>query len=161
MSTPSNMQMPSTLEVGGLVEHPRTFALADLRSLPGQVPDVSVVIPGREGGAVSLASLMAASGPMPEARYLTLEADDLTASIPLDAVLNQAMLLYRVGDELVPHSSGGPVRFLIPDVSACGTDEVDTCANVKYLHRITLTAQRGPDSRPKNRIQHEDLHRPD
>jgi len=31
----------------------------------------------------------------------------------------------------LPATLGGPLRFLIPDASACGLPGIDACANVK------------------------------
>ena len=59
-----------------------------------------------------------------------------------------------------PRKRGGPVRFFIVDVESCalGAGEVDRCANVKFLHRIDFSTERGPDSRPATEQQHERLH---
>ena len=150
--------MKEGLEVDGLVDNARTFTFEALAELPGQIEDVSALAAGRQGGAVRLADLIGASQPREEGRYITLQANDFMASVPLSAVAGHALLVYRLNDAPLPAAQGGPVRFLIPDVSACGTDEVDQCASVKHLQRITVTAQRGQDSRPKNRMQHVELH---
>ena len=150
--------MQEGLEVDGLVDNARTFTFEAMAELPDQIEDVSAVSGGRQGGAVTLADLIGASQPREDGRYITLHADDYTASVPLSAVAAHALLVYRLNDAPLPAAQGGPVRFLIPDVSACGTDEVDQCASVKRLQRITVTAERGQDSRPKNRVQHVELH---
>ena len=149
-----------SLEIGGLVGKPGTYDYAGLAALPGQVPDVSALAADRQGVAVALASLVRSAEPLAEARHITLYAEgDYSASVPLDAVLDQAILIYRLGDDPLPHENGGPVRFFIPDVAACQTDDVDKCANVKYLQRIELSAEPGVDTRPKNVVQHVELHR--
>ena len=83
-----------------------------------------------------------------------------SASIPLEAVADQGLIVYRLGDEPVPEEKGGPVRFFIVDVESCalGAGEVDRCANVKFLHRIDFSTERGADSRPPTEEQHERLH---
>ena len=130
-----------------------------LAALPGQVADVSRLAEGREGGAVTLAAVLANAGTTDDARFITIEAEgDYSASVPLDAVRDQAILIYRLGDEPLPGDKGGPVRIFIPDVAACQTDEVDQCANVKYVQRIVLSAERGQDTRPQTVRQHMDLH---
>ena len=53
---------------------------------------------------------------------------------------------------------GGPFRFLIRDPAACHTDELDDCANVKFLNRIELSVRRGRDTRPQNEEEHARLH---
>ena len=52
-----------------------------------------------------------------------------------------------------------PIRFLIRDPAACRTDELDDCANVKFVDRIELTTSKGHDTRPENEAEHERLHR--
>ena len=39
------------------------------------------------------------------------------------------------------------------------TDEIDECANVKFVDRIELTILRGHDNRPTDEAEHQDLHR--
>ena len=57
--------------------------------------------------------------------------------------------------------SGDAVRvlaILIHDPAACHTDELDDCANVKFLSRIELTQRRGRDTRPADESAHAALH---
>lgn len=151
--------MPGEIEIAGLVGSPGSLTTDDLAALPGQVEDISTLAPGREGTAVALRAVLEATGVQQDAAFITLEAEgDFAASIPLDAVRDQAYLLYRLGDGPLPQDKGGPVRFLIPDPAACGTADVDQCANVKWLHRIVLSAERGRDVRPSTLRAHEALH---
>ena len=148
-----------TVSVSGLVGRPLELGHADLAALPGQVDDVSTLAPGREGSAVRFTSVLAAASAQAGAEFLTLEADGgFAASIPLAAVADQALLLYALDGEPLPHEKGGPVRFLIPDPAACGTADVDTCANVKWLNSINLSTERGRDVRPTTLRAHEALH---
>ncbi|MDE2838832.1 MAG: molybdopterin-dependent oxidoreductase [Chloroflexota bacterium] len=147
------------VRVSGLVEHPLELSHADLAALPGQVADVSTLAPGREGAAVRFTSVLEAASAQAGVEFLTLEADGgFAASIPLAAVADQALLLYALEGEPLPKEKGGPVRFLIPDPAACGTAEVDTCANVKFLNSIHLGAELGRDVRPSTLRAHEALH---
>lgn len=148
-----------TVSVSGLVGRSLELDHADLAALPGQVADVSALATGREGSAVRLASVLEAASAQAGAEFLTLEADGgFAASIPLAAVADEALLLYALDGEPLPHEKGGPVRFLIPNPAACGTDEIDTCANVKYLNAISLSTERGRDVRPSTLRAHEALH---
>ena len=148
-----------TVHVSGLVEHPLELSHTDLAALPGQVDDVSTLAPGREGSAVRLTSVLDAASAQAGAEFLTLEADGgFAASIPLAAVADEALLLYALDGGPLPEQKGGPVRFLIPNPAACGTAEIDTCANVKYLNSIHLGAERGRDVRPSTLRAHEALH---
>jgi DMSO/TMAO reductase YedYZ molybdopterin-dependent catalytic subunit len=151
------------LIVDGLVEHARGFSAADLDRLPEseRVPDVSRYHANRRGSGVTLESILAATRPLPEANYLTLHADrdDFHVSIPLEAVRAEGIVVYRLGESALAVKDGGPVRFLIRDPAACHTDQLDDCANVKYLSRIELTARKGRDTRPETDDAHEALHR--
>jgi DMSO/TMAO reductase YedYZ molybdopterin-dependent catalytic subunit len=153
------MRETVSLSIRGSVESPCSYDFDGLAALAGQVPDVSQLAEGREGGAVTLAAILASARPTHDARFITIEAEgDYSASVPLDAVRNQAVLIYRLGEEPLPSDNGGPVRFFIPDVAACQTDEIDQCANVKYVHSIVLSAERGQDTRPQSLRQHVGLH---
>jgi DMSO/TMAO reductase YedYZ molybdopterin-dependent catalytic subunit len=147
------------LEIAGLVRQPRTYTFDDLTNVSGQIADVSQLAPDREGAAVTLAALLELAQPTPDARFITLEAEGgYAASIPIDAVIDQAIVMYRLGAAPLPEAKGGPLRFLIPDVAACRTADVDACANVKYLRRIELSAEPGRDVRPQTIAAHGRLH---
>ena len=152
--------MATLLQVTGLAASPRAFDFQALAALPGQLPDVSAVLPGREGGGVRLTALLDAVRPLPNAGYLTLEATDgsFSASIPLKPIRDQGIILYRLGDGPLPAAKGGPVRFFIADAESCGLAEVDACANVKFLGRIDLSEEPGRDLRPATQQAHEALH---
>lgn len=154
--------MTTLLTIGGQVARPRSLTFADLAAIPGehQVPDVSRLVPGRKGDAVTLTGLLALVQPAPAAKYLGLHSstDDFHASIPLDAVAERALVIYRLDGQPLPAKAGGPVRFFIPDFAACHTHEIDECANVKFVDRIELTAEKGFDNRPHDGAEHEALH---
>lgn len=151
-----------TLTIDGEVEAPVTLTFADLAAIDAafQIADVSTIDPKRAGDAVQLAGLLARVRPKSSARYLTLHAskDDFHASIPLDAVRERAILIYRLAGEPLPHKAGGPVRFFIPDFAACHTTEIDECANVKFVDRLEFSATPGQDNRPHDEKQHAELH---
>jgi DMSO/TMAO reductase YedYZ molybdopterin-dependent catalytic subunit len=127
-----------------------------------QIPDVRSIDPQRTGSAVKLAGLLSLVGAKAEAKYLGLHAarDDFHASVPLAAVCDRAIVIYRVAGEPLSEKAGGPFRFYIPDFASCHTDEVDECANVKFVDRIELTADKGFDNRPRDDAEHAALHRP-
>jgi len=150
------------LSITGEVESPRSLTFADLAAIPAehQVPDVSRLLPGRKGDAVTLAGILALVNPKGTAKWLGLHSarDDFHASIPLDAVADKALVIYRQGRQPLPENAGGPVRFFIPDFAACHTQEIDECANVKFVDSVELTAEKGFDNRPHDGAQHEALH---
>jgi hypothetical protein len=150
------------LTIDGDVHKPVQLTFADLAGLaePYQVRDVSQLDPKRQGGAVRLVGLIELVEPRQSARYLTLHssADDFHASIPLAAVLERAVLIYQQHGDPLPSSAGGPLRFFIPDFTACHTSEIDECANVKFVDRLELSADRGFDNRPLDEQEHAELH---
>ena len=143
----------SVRRIDGEVRTPGDFGFAARTALPDQIAAVATLIPGRHGVAVRLRTLLEATGLSPRATHLTLHATDgdYTASVPLDVVIDRAILVYRVGNAPLPVRQGGPIRFFIPDVEACSIGDVDACANVKYLGRIEITHGPGRDTRPPRR----------
>ncbi|HEY2155140.1 MAG TPA: molybdopterin-dependent oxidoreductase [Isosphaeraceae bacterium] len=162
MTTGKSAQPTAILVVDGAVENCLRLGYDELAALPAddQIPDVSDHHPGRKGSAVDLRALLRRSVPKPEARFVTLHADrdDFHVSIPLDAIRERGMIVYRLGDGPVDPSQGGPIRFLIRDPASCHTAELDDCANVKYLSRIELSVRKGRDTRPDDDAQHAALH---
>jgi DMSO/TMAO reductase YedYZ molybdopterin-dependent catalytic subunit len=150
------------LTISGLAEQPRSLSFADLAAIPTehQVIDVSRIIPGRKGDAVKLVGILALVQPKKTAKWLGLHAarDDFHASIPLDAVADKALVIYREDGQPLPERAGGPVRFFIPDFASCHTHEIDECANVKFVDRLELTAEKGFDNRPHDGDAHAALH---
>jgi DMSO/TMAO reductase YedYZ molybdopterin-dependent catalytic subunit len=160
-TTRSTMSKP-LLQIAGDVANPISLGFSELASLADafQVIDVSRIDPKRKGDAVKLSGLLELVRPSSSVRYLTLHAstDDFHASIPLAAVRDSAILIYRLDGQPLPVSAGGPVRFFIPDFAACHTSEIDECANVKFVDRIELTSGPGRDNRPHDEKQHAELH---
>src|SRR5690242_4324440 len=116
------------LTVAGEIANPRTLSFADLAAIAPeyQVGDVSRLVPGRKGDAVRLTGILQLVKPKAMARYLGLHSssDDFHASIPLDAVADRALVIYRLDGQPLPDKAGGPVRFFIPDFAACHTTEI-------------------------------------
>ncbi|HZL88693.1 MAG TPA: molybdopterin-dependent oxidoreductase [Pirellulaceae bacterium] len=150
------------LRIAGLVNHARALSFSELATIDArhQILDVSRIAPGKRGDAVKLAGVLELVQPKPEAKYLSLHAtaDNFHASIPLDVVKDKAILIYREGGQPLTAKAGGPVRFFIPDHHACHTDEIDECANVKFVDTIELTAEKGFDNRPHDEQEHAELH---
>lgn len=153
---------PILLRISGEVERPLLLKFTDLENISPtwQEPDVGRLVPGRKGDAVRLEGLLQMAGVRPQAAYLTLHAsrDDFHASIPLAAVREQALLVYRLEGRPLPDAAGGPVRFLIPDPARCHTAEVDECASVKFVDHIELERNKGRDNRPADERAHQALH---
>src|SRR5262249_1170632 len=116
--------------------------------------------PKRQGAGVTLNSILNRVRPRASATYLTLHAtaDNFAASIPLAAVRDEGIVVYQLNGAPLPAKNGGPFRFLIRNPAACHTDELDDCANVKFIDRLELTAAKGRDTRPSSDEEHEHLH---
>jgi DMSO/TMAO reductase YedYZ molybdopterin-dependent catalytic subunit len=156
------MSVEIILTIDGQVERPLRLTFADLANLPeqAQVRDVSRFHPTRKGDGVTLDQILEKAAVLPSANYLTLHAqrDDFHVSVPLEPLRGQGIVVYRLGPDPLGVEHGGPIRFLIRDPAACHTDQLDDCANVKYLSRIELTERRGRDTRPADEQAHEALH---
>jgi DMSO/TMAO reductase YedYZ molybdopterin-dependent catalytic subunit len=155
-------RMQALLSIAGLVDTPRSLTFDDLAAIPAehQIADVSRLVPGRKGDAVKFAGILALVRPKANAEWLGLHAarDDFHASIPLAAVADKALVIYRLDGQPLPEKAGGPVRFFIPDFAACHTHEIDECANVKFVDRLEFTAAKGFDNRPHDGDEHAALH---
>lgn len=118
------------LEVGGLVERPASYSLADLRAMPSRsqitrhdcVEGWSCI--GKWTG-VQLASVLAAAGLQPKARYILFTcADELEKTLDgsgryyetidlEDAFHPQTILAYDMNDEVLPIAHGAPLRVRV------------------------------------------------
>ena len=157
--------MTELLKITGEVAKPRDISYDDLAALdpPHQVIDVSRLGMKRGGDAVNLSGLLELVGVRETAQYIGLHAssDNFHASVPLDAIRDTALLIYRLNEAPLTAKSGGPFRFYIPNHAACHTDEIDECANVKFVDHIEFTAEKGFDNRPTDDAEHEKLHQHD
>lgn len=147
---------------GDAVGVPLKLCLDDLRGFHAddQIPDTTAWDAKRPGRGVLLSALLEAAEVQSSAEYLTLHAsrDDFHASVPLANVRERACLIYEFNEAPLPVERGGPFRFLVRDYAACKTDEIDDCANVKFVDRIEISAKRGKDNRPRDEAEHAKLH---
>jgi DMSO/TMAO reductase YedYZ molybdopterin-dependent catalytic subunit len=136
------------LRIEGEVIAPCELGFEDLSALPGQIPDIGELIPGRSGIGVRLGALLRRAGLKENATHVTVVSRDgeFAASVPLAAV-REAIVAYRLGDAPLPAAAGGPLRFLIPNVQDCGIDGADACANVKDVGVLRVTRGAGADAR--------------
>jgi len=156
------MSHEPVLRIDGEVEASRELTFSDLQAMDAshQIIDVSQFNPKRQGDAVKLSGLLELVKAKGSAKYIGLHGtlDNFHASIPLEPVRDRAFVIYRVKGEPLDVKAGGPFRFYIPDHAACHADEIDECANVKFVDHIELTSERGLDNRPFNDIEHSKLH---
>ncbi|RMG18721.1 MAG: hypothetical protein D6731_01405 [Planctomycetota bacterium] len=140
---------PARLSVSGAVDTALSLDFDALRAFPpeAQVPDVSSVVPKRQGSAVRLPALLERAGLRPDAAHVTVRSadGDFSTSQPLD-VAQRALIVYALGGNPLPEDKGGPFRLLIPDPP-------DTCANVKGVASIEASREAG-----ESRCAHEGGH---
>jgi len=151
---------PSThlLLISGLVTTPLSFSIASLKRYPmvsktcfiecggnsnsgwrstpiqSQAGYAHGLVSNAEWTGVPLKILLQEAGINPKAKWVIAEAADgasLNVSIPLDKLLDDAMLaLYQNGERLRPEN-GYPLRLVLP-----GWEGI---VNVKWLRQLTLT----------------------
>jgi sulfane dehydrogenase subunit SoxC len=148
------------LLIHGLVQRPTVFSLADLEHLPsvtrihflecsgnGRVayrspkPEltpqlVDGLTSNAEWTGVPLGTVLAEVGVKREASWVLAEGGDavlLSRSIPLDKMMDDALLVYAQNGERLRPAAGYPVRLFLPGWEGN--------ANVKWLRRLELIAQ--------------------
>jgi DMSO/TMAO reductase YedYZ molybdopterin-dependent catalytic subunit len=114
------------LDIGGLVQRPLTFSLAELRELPSRtqitrhdcVEGWSAI--GKWKGA-QFGLILERSQPLPSARYVVFhcaDPDDAGAfyyeSLDFDDAFHpQTILAYEMNDQILPIAHGAPVRLRV------------------------------------------------
>lgn len=144
----------------GLVERPLTFTLADLRRLPSVTriyflecsgngrsgyrspqrelspQQIDGLTANGEWSGVRVATLLGEAGVRPSALWVLAEGGDaavLSRSIPLEKMLDDALLVYALNGEALRPAAGYPVRLLLPGW------EGNTC--IKWIRRLEAIAE--------------------
>ena len=127
------------LAVDGMVAHPASFSLADLRSFPARSQITHLAC--EEGWSfiaewigVPLSQILSAVGTLPQARYVvyvSIEPNTWDSLDMSDALHPQTFLTYGMngGDLPVPH--GGPLRMRIPRQLGY--------KSLKFINRLIVT----------------------
>src|SRR5271154_5856617 len=127
------------LSVDGMVAHPTSFSLSDIKSFPvrSQITEVAC----EEGWSyiaewigTPLTEVLNATGLLPQARYIVYFSIDRDwwESIDLaDALHPQTLLTWGMNDGDLPVGFGGPLRMRVPRQLGY--------KNVKYITRLTVT----------------------
>jgi DMSO/TMAO reductase YedYZ molybdopterin-dependent catalytic subunit len=127
------------LSVDGMVSHPASLSLSDLRSLPvrSQITEVAC----EEGWSyiaewigTPLVHVLDAVGVLPQARYVvyfSIEPDWWESIDMADALHPQTFLTMGMNDGDLPVRFGGPLRLRVPRQLGY--------KSVKYVTRITVT----------------------
>ena len=115
---------PWTVSIGGCVARKLTFSLADLEQLPQQSRLVDIHCVTRwskldqEFTGVLLSQLLAAAGPLADAKYVSFEARSPrhhSTSLRLaDAVALGTLVVTRHAGQPLLIEHGGPVRVIVP-----------------------------------------------
>ncbi|MFF4751249.1 molybdopterin-dependent oxidoreductase [Streptomyces sp. NPDC002514] len=139
-SVPDQGPADYRLTIGGLVDRPRTYTLADLRALPQtrMVKDVQCVtgwrVPGTPFEGVRLSRLLDAAGVRGTARAIRFTCFDgtYTESLTLDqARRSDVLVALRMQDKDIGHDHGGPVRLYVAPMYFY--------KSAKWLSGITVT----------------------
>lgn len=127
------------LAVGGMVAHPTSFSLADLRSMPTRSQITEVVC--EEGWSyvaewigTPLHHVLTEAGVLPQARYVvynSIEPEWWESVDMADALHPQTFLTMGMNNGDLPVPFGGPLRLRVPRQLGY--------KSVKFIHRITVT----------------------
>jgi DMSO/TMAO reductase YedYZ molybdopterin-dependent catalytic subunit len=121
-SVPTKDATDYRLTVSGLVDHPASYTLAELRALPQtrMVRDVQCVtgwrVPHTPFEGVRLSALLDAAGVRSSARAVRFTCFDgaYTESLTLDqARRDDVLVAHRMQDKPIGHAHGGPVRLYV------------------------------------------------
>jgi enoyl-CoA hydratase len=127
----------------------RLFTYPDLAGLPAaqQIADVGAVVPGREGRAVRIGTLLEAVGG--DAPFVAVTSSDgkFRTSLAREE-MTAALLVYSLDGQPLPKGQGGPYRLLIPET-------LDSCANIKQVGRVELLAESTENACPHSAEDHE------
>lgn len=152
----------NALVVTGEVAEPLRVTAEQMAEFPEryQAPDTRALGADRAGTGVYLNALVNMAVPEDSVKYVTFRSpsDDFAASVPLDRVKENGVVIYAINGKPIPREKGGPFRFIIPNAAACQSDEIDECVNVKFLEEIVLSEEKLRDTRPKDEEEHAKLH---
>jgi DMSO/TMAO reductase YedYZ molybdopterin-dependent catalytic subunit len=127
------------LAIDGLVAHPASFSLAELKSFPRRSQITHLAC--EEGWSyiaewigVPLSHILGLAGTLPQARYVVYRSiqRDWWESIDMaDALHPQTLVTYGMNDGELPVKFGGPLRLRVPRQLGY--------KSVKYITRLTIT----------------------
>ena len=119
-SLPHKSDQDYRLTIDGLVDHPATYTLAELKAMPQTtlVKDVQCVtgwrVPNTEFGGVLLSHLLDTAGVKPEGKALRFTCFDgvYSESLTLDEARRPDMMVaHQMNNAPVTDAHGGPVRL--------------------------------------------------
>ena len=127
------------LGIDGMVAHPASFSLAELRSFPARKQITHLACEEgwsyiAEWAGVPLSHILDLAGALPHARYIVYRSiqPDCWESIDMaDALHPQTLVAYGMNGSELPVSFGGPLRLRVPRQLGY--------KSVKYITRLTVT----------------------
>lgn len=127
------------LMVDGMVEHPTTFSVDQLKSYPSHSQITEVVCEEgwsyiAEWNGVPLSYILNLVGAHPQAKYVfyfSIEPDWWESMDMADAMHPQTFLTYGMNGDDLPVGNGGPFRVRLPRQLGY--------KSVKFLNRLTVT----------------------
>ncbi len=132
------------LEIGGMVDRPRSYTFAELAALPAVTQETTLMCISNEVGGglmsnavwkgVPLRSLLEAAGPQAGVREVLLHGvDNYSDTFALEYALDPTTLVvYEMNGAPLAHRHGYPVRVIVPGLFGE--------KNVKWITRIELVA---------------------
>jgi DMSO/TMAO reductase YedYZ molybdopterin-dependent catalytic subunit len=127
------------LAIDGLVAHPASLSLDDLKRLPVRSQVTQVVC--EEGWSyvaewigTPLSQVLNAAGVLPQARYVvytSMEPDSWDSVDMAEALHPQTLVTYGMNDGDLPVAFGGPLRLRVPRQLGY--------KSLKYITRLTVT----------------------
>lgn len=133
------------LTIGGAVDQPRTYDLADVRAMPAVSQETTLMcISNRVGGGlesnarwtgVPLRDLIAQAGPVDGVVEVLVSAvDGYTDTFSITKAMEPTTLLaYEMNGEPLPHRHGFPARIIVPGLFGE--------KNVKWVTRVDLVTE--------------------
>ena len=125
--------------IDGMVAHPATLSLAELRSFPSATQITQLICEEgwsfvAEWSGVRLSQVLASVGVLPAARYVVYFSfqPDWWDSIAMDDALHpQTLLTYSMNSRDLPVPHGGPLRMRVPRQLGY--------KSVKFINRLIVT----------------------
>ena len=127
-----------SLRVDGRVAHPLALTADDLARLPqSKITEDFLckegwVVPAQVWEGVPVGELLAAAGPLAEAKYVAFSAGEFSVALDLkEAKAGSALLALRLNGQPLPPDHGGPCRLVVPGA--------DCYTSIKWLDHVEVT----------------------